>query len=54
VDEELFDERLESVEEAGAVLRGEREAARSARYDDASTAPGEGRMRPDDSSSGEG
>lgn len=54
MDEELFDELLDSVEEAGAVLRGDREPARSTRYIDADKEPGESWMGSDDSTSGQG
>lgn len=52
MDEELFEDLLESVREAGAVLRGEREAAWSTCLDDADDAAGEGRGRPSDSRPG--
>jgi len=42
MDEELFENLLESVREAGAVLRGEREAARRARIAEAADAAGAG------------
>lgn len=38
MDQELFQDLLESVKEAGAILRGEREAARRTRFDEADDA----------------
>jgi len=46
MDQELFENLLESVKEAGAVLRGEREAARRTRFDEADGAAGGNRALP--------
>ncbi len=49
----LFDGLLESLREAGAIMRGEREAARRTRFDETAVAGG-GHGRSADSDSGEG
>lgn len=46
MDEELFEDLLESVREAGAVLRGEREAARRTRIAEAAHGAGAGDVLP--------
>lgn len=46
MDEELFEDLLESVREAGGVLRGEREAARRMLFHESAGAPGEGDVFP--------
>ncbi len=53
MDEELFKDLLESVREAGAVLRGEREAARRTRFDEAADAASAGDALPGASGSDE-
>lgn len=52
-EDQLFEDLLESLQEAGALMRGEREAARRTRFDEIPVA-GEGRGRSADSDSGEG
>jgi len=51
--EDLFEDLLESVREAGAVLRGEREAARRTRFDEVAEAAGAGDVLPGASGSDE-
>lgn len=46
MDEELFEDLLESVREAGAVLRGEREAARRTSFEEPAGAAGAGDALP--------
>lgn len=53
MDEELFEDLLESVKEAGAVLRGEREAARRTRFDEAAEVTEAGDVLPGASGSDE-
>ena len=53
MDEELFEDLLESVREAGAVLRGERDAARRTPIDEAADAPGASDVLPGASGSDE-
>lgn len=53
MDEELFEDLRESVKEAGAVLRGEREAARRTRFDEAAEVAGGSDVLPGASGSDE-